>query len=188
MKKIILCALCALSCLSRADEGMWMLNRIDDKTADAMQSLGLQLTPDQLYSTEHASLKDCVVDFGDFCSGVIVSKDGLVFTNHHCGFGAIQKLSTPEDDILGNGFVARTHEEERPAKGLYVKIWQRSEDVTEEVNAELQKIYADETKGHKLGRQREAVLYNQFLGTVLSRIASRAEQQAEKDSLKGIVC
>ena len=133
-------------------------------------------------------LKDCVVDFGDFCSGVIVSKDGLVFTNHHCGFGAIQKLSTPEDDILGNGFVARSYEEERPAQGLYVKIWQRSEDVTEEVNAELQKIYSDESQGRKLGRKREAVLYNQFLGSILSRIASRAERKAEQDSLKGIVC
>ena len=172
----------------RADEGMWLLGRTDPKAMAVARSLGLQLTDAELYGEDGTSLKDCVVDFGDFCSGVIVSKDGLVFTNHHCGFGAIQKLSTPEDDILGNGFVARTHEEERPAKGLYVKIWQRSEDVTEEVNAELQKIYADETKGHKLGRQREAVLYNQFLGTVLSRIASRAEQQAEKDSLKGIVC
>ena len=171
-----------------ADEGMWLLGRTDPKAMAVARQLGLQLTDAELYGEDGTSLKDCVVDFGDFCSGVIVSKDGLVFTNHHCGFGAIQKLSTPEDDILGNGFVARTHEEERPAKGLYVKIWQRSEDVTEEVNAELQKIYTDETKGHKLGRQREAVLYNQFLGTVLSRIASRAEQQAEKDSLKGIVC
>ena len=171
-----------------ADEGMWLLGRTDPKAMAVARQLGLQLTDAELYGEDGTSLKDCVVDFGDFCSGVIVSKDGLVFTNHHCGFGAIQKLSTPEDDILGNGFVARTHEEERPAKGLYVKIWQRSEDVTEEVNAELQKIYTDETKGHKLGRQREAVLYNQFLGTVLSRIASRAEQQAEKDNLKGIVC
>ena len=171
-----------------ADEGMWLLGRTDPKAMAVARQLGLQLTDAELYGEDGTSLKDCVVDFGDFCSGVIVSKDGLVFTNHHCGFGAIQKLSTPEDDILGNCFVAYTHEEERPAKGLYVKIWQRSEDVTEEVNAELQKIYADETKGHKLGRQREAVLYNQFLGTVLSRIASRAEQQAEKDNLKGIVC
>lgn len=171
-----------------ADEGMWLLGRTDPKAMAVARQLGLQLTDAELYGEDGTSLKDCVVDFGDFCSGVIVSKDGLVFTNHHCGFGAIQKLSTPEDDILGNGFVASTHEEERPAKGLYVKIWQRSEDVTEEVNAELQKIYTDETKGHKLGRQREAVLYNQFLGTVLSRIASRAEQQAEKDNLKGIVC
>ena len=123
MKKIFLCAaLCTLSLLSRADEGMWMLNRIDQKTAEAMKSLGLELTPDQLYSTEHASLKDCVVDFSDFCSGVVVSPNGLVFTNHHCGYGAIQSLSTPEDDILTNGFVAHSFKEERPAEGLFVKF------------------------------------------------------------------
>ncbi len=141
MKKLFLCALCAISLLSRADEGMWMLNRIDEKTAAAMQSLGLKLTPDQLYSTEHASLKDCVVDFCDFCSGVVVSKDGLVFTNHHCGYGAIQSLSTPEDDILTNGFVARSHEEERPAEGLFVKFLQRTEDCTSRVMRALNDIY-----------------------------------------------
>ena len=141
MKKLFLCALCAISLLSRADEGMWMLNRIDEKTAAAMQSLGLRLTPDQLYSTEHASLKDCVVDFCDFCSGVVVSKDGLVFTNHHCGYGAIQSLSTPEDDILTNGFVARSHEEERPAEGLFVKFLQRTEDCTGRVMRALNDIY-----------------------------------------------
>ena len=143
MKKIILCAtLCALSCLSRADEGMWMLNRIDDKTAKAMRSLGLKLKPDQLYSTEHASLKDCVVDFSDFCSGVVVSSNGLVFTNHHCGYGAIQSLSTPEDDILTNGFVARTRQEERPAEGLFVKFLQRTEDCTERIVQALNAVYA----------------------------------------------
>ena len=188
----LMLALLMLALLSvnyvRADEGMWLLGRTDPKAMAVARSLGLQLTDAELYGEDGTSLKDCVVDFGDFCSGVIVSKDGLVFTNHHCGFGAIQKLSTPEDDILGNGFVARTYEEERPAQGLYVKIWQRSEDVTEEVNAELQKIYSDESQGRKLGRKREAVLYNQFLGSILSRIASRAERKAEQDSLKGIVC
>ena len=180
----------ALLCVQNlhADEGMWLLGRTDPKAMAVARSLGLQLTDEELYGEDGTSLKDCVVDFGDFCSGVIVSKDGLVFTNHHCGFGAIQKLSTPEDDILGNGFVARSHEEERPAKDLYVKIWQRSEDVTEEVNAELQKIYDDESKGRKLGRQREAVLYNQYLGSVLGRIASQAERKAEQDGQKGIVC
>ena len=143
MKKIILCALCALSSLSRADEGMWMLNRIDDKTADAMQSLGLQLTPDQLYSTKHASLKDCVVDFSDFCSGVVVSADGLVFTNHHCGYGAIQSLSTPEDDILTNGFVARSRKEERPAEGLFVKFLVRTEECTGRIMRALNKVYEE---------------------------------------------
>ena len=141
MKKILLSALCALSLLSRADEGMWMLNRIDDKTADAMQSLGLQLTPDQLYSTRHSSLKDCVVDFSDFCSGVVVSADGLVFTNHHCGYGAIQSLSTPDDDILTNGFVARSRKEERPAEGLFVKFLVRTDECTGRVMRALNQVY-----------------------------------------------
>ena len=142
MKKLFLCALCAISLLSRADEGMWMLNNIDPETAKAMRSLGLKLSPDQLYSTEHASLKDCVVDFGDFCSGVVVSRDGLVFTNHHCGYGAIQALSTPEDDILTNGFVAHTRQEERPAEGLFVKFLQRTEDCTERIVQALNAVYA----------------------------------------------
>ena len=141
MKKFILCALCALASFSYADEGMWMLNNIDPKMAKAMRSLGLKLKPEQLYSTNHASLKDCVVDFGDFCSGVVVSPDGLVFTNHHCGYGAIQKLSTPDDDILTNGFVARSREEERPAEGLFVKFLQRTEDCTARVMQGLNEVY-----------------------------------------------
>ena len=141
MKKLILCALCALASFSYADEGMWMLNNIDPKMAKAMRSLGLKLKPEQLYSTSHASLKDCVVDFGDFCSGVVVSPDGLVFTNHHCGYGAIQKLSTPDDDILTNGFVARSREEERPAEGLFVKFLQRTEDCTARVMQGLNEVY-----------------------------------------------
>ena len=140
---IICAALCALTSLSHADEGMWMLNRIDEKTAEAMQSLGLELTPDQLYSTEHASLKDCVVDFGDFCSGVVVSQDGLVFTNHHCGYGAIQKLSTPDDDILTNGFVAHSRKQERPAEGLFVKFLQRTEECTGRIMRALNKVYEE---------------------------------------------
>ena len=147
MKKIILCAiLCTLSFLSYADEGMWMLNRIDEKTAEVMKSLGLELTPDQLYSTEHASLKDCVVDFSDFCSGVVVSPDGLVFTNHHCGYGAIQKLSTPEDDILKNGFVAHSYKEERPAEGLFVKFLLKTEECTGRIMRALNKVYEEHPK------------------------------------------
>ena len=171
--------LCALSLLSHADEGMWMLNRIDAKTAEAMKSLGLQLTPEQLYSTEHSSLKDCVVDFGDFCSGVVVSKDGLVFTNHHCGYGAIQSLSTPKDDILKNGFVARSRDKERPAEGLFVKFLQRTEDCTARIVQALSKVYEahpDEPK---------AELDKQYTDSIMSAVEK--ELQGSNPGLECLV-
>lgn len=135
MKKILFFAFSVmLSAAAVADEGMWVLHKIDPRTQLAMQQLGLKLTADELYSAESGvSLKDAVVDFGDFCSGVVVSKDGLVFTNHHCGFGAIQSLSTTDDDILRNGFVARSYAEERPARDLVVLFLERSDDVTARV-------------------------------------------------------
>ena len=130
-----------LAGFARADEGMWMLNRIDAKTAQAMKELGLQLTPSELYNPAGVSLKDAVVDFGDFCSGVVVSPNGLVFTNHHCGYGAIQKLSSPEDDILANGFVAHSYAEERPAEGLFVRFLLRTEECSTRVMLALDSIY-----------------------------------------------
>ena len=133
--------LLGISGLIKADEGMWMLNKIDEQTAQAMKELGLELTPRELYNPDKVSLKDAVVDFGDFCSGVVVSPNGLVFTNHHCGYGAIQKLSTPENDILKNGFVARSYEEERPAEGLFVRFLQRTEECSTRVMKALDEVY-----------------------------------------------
>ena len=142
LKMILFLMLLVAGCvIVRADEGMWMLNRIDPKTADAMKQLGLELTPRELYDPEGVSLKDAVVDFGDFCSGVVVSPNGLVFTNHHCGYSAIQSLSTPEDDILKNGFVAHSFEEERPAEGLFVRFLQRTEECSGRVMRAMDAIY-----------------------------------------------
>ena len=149
---------------------MWMLNRIDEKTAAAMKSLGLQLTPDQLYSTEHASLKDCVVDFGDFCSGVVVSQDGLVFTNHHCGYGAIQSLSTPEDDILTNGFVAHKRKMERPVDGLFVKFLQRTEECTERIMQALDEVY----KAHP--DESKAELSKQYTDSIMGAVEKELQE------------
>ena len=188
LRGIITWVFIVLATVSYADEGMWILGRTDAKAMAMARSLGLQLTDAQLYGEDGTSLKDCVVDFGDYCSGVIVSSDGLLFTNHHCGFRAIQQLSTTNDDILGNGFVARTREEERPVEGLYIKIWQRSEDVTEQVNAEMERYYANKEIAQKTGKNRKAVIYSQYISQALNKIASDAEKQAKQDGLKGIVC
>ena len=137
-------ALLAVACTfgaARADEGMWMLSHISPASMKIMKDLGLQMSEQELYDPDGVSLKDAVVSFGGFCSGVIVSPDGLVFTNHHCGFGSIQNLATPENDILRNGFVARELTDELPAKGLHVSILQRTEDVTDRVQKALKQVY-----------------------------------------------
>ena len=143
MKKKFLMLLAFACCFGgvKADEGMWMLSHVSPKSMKVMKDLGLEMSKKELYNTKGTSLKDAVVSFGGFCTGVIVSPDGLVFTNHHCGFSSIQALATPENDILKNGFVARTQAEELPANGLYVRILQRTDDVTKRVDKALRKYY-----------------------------------------------
>lgn len=135
----------------KADEGMWMLNNLTPQSMKVMNGLGLKLTDKELYNPDGVSLKDAVVSFGGFCSGVIVSQEGLVFTNHHCGFASIQSLSTPENDMLKNGFVASGKEKEIPAPGLYVDILQYTQNVTDRINKDMDKIYKKTSK-----KQREA--------------------------------
>ena len=112
---------------------MWMLGNLNKQTRKTMKELGLQMPADKLYSPKRPSLKDAVVSFGGFCSGVVVSEDGLVFTNHHCGFSSVQQHSSVEHDYLKNGFVARSREEELPNPELYVRFLLRTEDVTKRV-------------------------------------------------------
>ena len=130
-------AITLITCLfflsSQADEGMWMLGNLNKQTRRLMKDLGLEMPADKLYSPRHPSLKDAVVSFGGFCSGVVVSENGLVFTNHHCGFSSIQQHSTVEHDYLKDGFVARTRSEELPNPELYVRFLLRTEDVTKRV-------------------------------------------------------
>lgn len=122
-----------ISTAVRADEGMWLLGNLNKQTRKSMKELGLKMPAGKLYSSKKASLKDAVVSFGGFCSGVVVSEDGLVFTNHHCGFSCIQQHSTVEHDYLKDGFVARSLEEELPNPELYVRFLLRTEDVTKRV-------------------------------------------------------
>ncbi len=121
----------------RADEGMWLPLLLKQLNMDEMQRLGVKLTAEEIYAVNHSSLKDAIVQFGEGCTGEIVSANGLLFTNHHCGYGQIQAHSSVEHDYLSEGFWAQSLEDELPNPGLTVKFLVRMEDVTEEVNAGL---------------------------------------------------
>lgn len=131
MKKLTFILLTLLALTARADEGMWVMGNISEKTDSVLRSLGLELTAEELYSTEHPSLNNAIIQLGGFCSGVVVSDEGLVFTNHHCGFSAIQTHSAPEHDYLKYGFYAKKLEDELPNEGLYVLFHIKTVDVTD---------------------------------------------------------
>jgi hypothetical protein len=131
MKKYLLLTFALIFGLGslKADEGMWIPLLLHKNIAE-MQKMGLKLTAEDIYSINHASLKDAVVIFGGGCTGEIVSPQGLLFTNHHCGFSSIQKMSTVEHDYLKDGFWAYSKKEELPIPGLTVKFLVRMDDVT----------------------------------------------------------
>ena len=135
MKKIVCMALAALmlSFSAFADEGMWLLPLLQKMNGKAMADLGCRLTPEQIYSVNNSSIKDAIVQFGGGCTGEIISDEGLLVTNHHCGYGSIQGLSTPEHNYLEDGFWAMNRGEEMPVPGLTVKFLQRMDDVTKEI-------------------------------------------------------
>src|SRR6186713_183372 len=119
MKKLALVfTLCVSSIISFADEGMWLPYLLGPQVYNDMVKKGLKLTKEQLYSINKASLKDAIIIFGRGCTGEIVSNDGLIFTNHHCGYDAIASSSTVEHNYLHDGFYAKSRKEEIPAPGL----------------------------------------------------------------------
>ena len=115
---------------AKADEGMWVLPLIEKMNMGKMTQMGLKLSAEDIYSLNKACLKDAIVIFGGGCTGEIVSSQGLILTNHHCGYGSIQAHSTVEHDYLRDGFWARTKEEELPNPNLSVTFLVRIEDVT----------------------------------------------------------
>ena len=121
----------------KADEGMWLIMMVKRLNGVDLKKEGLKLTPEEIYSVNKSSLKDAIVQFGGGCTAEIVSKEGLLFTNHHCGYGQIAELSTPAKDHLTNGFWAMKKSEELPAKGLSVRFLVRMDDVTKRLNAKL---------------------------------------------------
>ena len=163
-----------------ADEGMW-LPFLLGKNYDQMKKLGLKITPEQIYSVNQSCIKDAIVNFGNFCTGEIISQDGLILTNHHCGFDAVQSHSSVEHDYITNGFWAGNHSEELPNPGLTATFLLRMEDVTERYKSktteeeqdallnELKKEYGGEGTNYKVevedfyaGNQKIIFVYQVF--------------------------
>ena len=140
MKKAILLTLLSTFTLgTHADEGMWMLTDLKEQNAAVMYDLGLDLSIDKVYSPDNVSLKDAVVHFGRGCTGEVISSEGLVLTNHHCGYGYIQQHSSVQHDYLTDGFWAMTREQELPCEGLTITFIDRILDVTDFVKDRLKK-------------------------------------------------
>ncbi|HEY4323809.1 MAG TPA: S46 family peptidase [Mucilaginibacter sp.] len=168
MKKIktsfLLLLLSFLFTAARADEGMWIPMLIG-KNYDQMKKQGFKLTAEDLYSINKASIKDAIVSLGGgFCTGEVVSGKGLVFTNHHCGYESISANSTPQNDILDNGFYAKSYADEKPIPGLYVQFLVRIEDVTSQVTAAI-KDASDADRGAKLASVSKEIVANATNGT-----------------------
>lgn len=139
MKKLLTLFIAVLltAASAHAGEGMWLLNKLKQVNEVQMRQLGFKLTAEDVYSLNKASMKDAVARLGGgFCSGEVVSADGLMLTNHHCGYSAIQSLSTLENDILTNGFWAMKRDQEKPA-GFSVSFLQYITDVTDTVRSVL---------------------------------------------------
>ena len=169
MKKFIVSLIAAITLLPatvKADEGMWFLMFIERLNHRDMQKMGLQLTAEEIYSINHHSLKDAIVQFNGGCTAELISKDGLVLTNHHCGYDAIAELSTAEKNHLKNGFWAKTRAEELKPSSLFVRFFVRMDDCTKRIlavvndkmteaerekaiNAEIAKIEKENNEGGK---------------------------------------
>ncbi|MBO4427051.1 MAG: S46 family peptidase [Bacteroidales bacterium] len=131
MKKFLISLAALLAGVAAfADEGMWLLPLLQKFNEEAMRNIGSRLTAEDIYNINNSSLKDAIVQFGGGCTGEMISKDGLLVTNHHCGYSAIQKLSTPEHNYLEDGFFALKREDEIPAPGMSVMFLVKMEDVT----------------------------------------------------------
>ena len=142
LKVLALALICAVFSPVKADEGMWLLQLMQEQNlADRMKAQGLKIEVDDIYSPNRVALKDAVKDavgiFGRGCTGEIISPDGLILTNHHCGYDAIQQHSSVEHDYLTDGFWAKNRSEELPTPGLTFKFVERIVDVTDQVNQDI---------------------------------------------------
>ena len=161
IKRLLFCALaCITFATATADEGMWLPNRIKERIKE-MRKMGFKLKADDIYSDNKASLKDAVVQFGGGCTGEFISSEGLLLTNHHCGYGSIQMLSSVEHDYLTDGYWAKSRAEELHVPGLTVSLLVKMEDVTDRLAAgeTARGIIEKETEGNGCTAEIKPIYY-----------------------------
>ena len=129
-----------------ADEGMWVMKELNKQNLARMAELGFVPSIDKLYSETDPCVANAVVIFGGGCTGITVSETGLIFTNHHCGYGAIQQLSSVEHDYLKNGFVSQSQAEELPVPGLSVRYLRETVDVSDRINSQIASIASEKDR------------------------------------------
>ena len=173
MKKILTMAALSLMLLpARADEGMWLLPLLQKMNENTMQELGCRLSAEQIYSINHSSLKDAIVQFGGGCTGEIVSDEGLLLTNHHCGYASIQKLSTVEHDYLTDGYWAMNRSEELPVEGLTVTFLESMKDVTDQIRKVEKKIRKEFKDSSYLERR-----VSDAIGEAIDKLSAEAGEE-----------
>ena len=154
MKKIILfLTTCLLALPVRADEGMWFLMFIERLNHRDMEKMGLQLTAEEIYSINHHSMKDAIVQFNGGCTAEIVSSTGLLLTNHHCGYNAIAELSSEEQNYLRDGFWAKDRSQEMKPKSLYVRFFVRMDDCTKRILSKVNDKMSEEERNKIIQRE-----------------------------------
>lgn len=163
---LLLVLLISIQNLLRADEGMWLPALLDKLNITAMQARGLKLKAEDIYSINQACLKDAVVIFGGGCTGELVSGEGLILTNHHCGLSQVQAHSTPSNNLVLNGFWAKSHEEELSCPGLSVTFLVRMEEVTPQVLSGVNASMSQEDKDRKIRENSMNIEKNATSGTI----------------------
>ena len=157
-KMLIVFIFCGFA--AKADEGMWLPQLLGKLNESRMKSLGMKISADDIYSINHGSLKDAVLSFGGFCTGDVISSKGLVLTNHHCGFDAIQNHSTLQNNYIRDGFWSKSNAEEIPNKGLFVTFIVRIDDVSKAAMEGVTKAMSESERQSAIDKNLAAINKN----------------------------
>jgi hypothetical protein len=164
IKALILLLIFQIPLIAFAGEGMWLPLLLKSLNEKEMKAMGMKMSAEDIYSVNHGSLKDAIVHFGGFCTSEIISSNGLLLTNHHCGYGQIQSHSTVEHNYLRDGFWAKSYSEELPNPGLSATFIERIEDVTEQALKDVNKKMSPSERQSQIDKNLDAIRKSMRLG------------------------